>query len=123
MSQNNPGGSLIWVNFPTDVITGYTVGDLGVILKTTDGGGTFVEETPKIRGQEFEARITPRPNPFLSFATVPGHEKESFQLYDMTGKMVGTYKGDRIGEGLGAGVYFLKPEAQDAKPVRIVKIR
>jgi len=63
------------------------------------------------------------PNPFVSFATLPGHEKESFALYDVSGRKVGIYKGDRIGVGLSAGIYFLKPENKDAKPLRIVKLR
>jgi len=63
------------------------------------------------------------PNPFVSFATLPGHEKEQFALYDVSGRKVGIYKGDRIGVGLSTGIYFLKPEGQDAKPLRIVKLR
>jgi hypothetical protein len=64
-----------------------------------------------------------QPNPFSSFATVPGHSHERFSLYDVSGRRVGTYRGDRIGEGLRAGVYFLRPEGKDAKPVRVVKVR
>jgi hypothetical protein len=63
------------------------------------------------------------PNPFSSFATLPGHEAERFSLNDISGRKVGVYKGDRIGSGLSAGVYFLKPAGQDAKPIRIVKVR
>jgi hypothetical protein len=63
------------------------------------------------------------PNPFVSIAAVPGHERESFALYDVSGRKVGVYKGDRIGVGLSTGIYFLKPENKDAKPLRIVKLR
>jgi len=63
------------------------------------------------------------PNPFTVFATVPGHETENFKLYDISGRMMGTYKGERIGEGLAAGVYFLRPASGNAKPLRIVKLR
>jgi len=63
------------------------------------------------------------PNPFISSATIPGHERESFTLYDVSGRNIGVYKGDRIGTGLSAGIYFLKPEGKDAKPLRIVKLR
>jgi len=63
------------------------------------------------------------PNPFSSFATVPGHEGERFALYDISGRLVGKYRGDRVGEGLSAGVYFLKPDKGVAKPLRIVKLR
>ena len=63
------------------------------------------------------------PSPFTSYASVPGHSSERFALYDISGRKVGTYKGDRIGSGLSAGIYFLKPENKDAKPLRIVKLR
>jgi len=63
------------------------------------------------------------PNPFTSFVSVPGHSPERFALYDISGRKVGVYKGDRIGEGLSAGVYFLRPEGKDAKPLRVVKVR
>jgi len=63
------------------------------------------------------------PNPFVSYAKAPGREKESFALYDISGRKVGLYKGDRIGIGLSAGIYFLKPESQGAKLLRIVKLR
>jgi len=63
------------------------------------------------------------PNPFVSFTAIPGHASERFALYDITGRKVGMYKGDRVGEGLSAGVYFLRPEGKNAKPLRIVKVR
>jgi hypothetical protein len=63
------------------------------------------------------------PNPFVSYAKTPGHEAESFALYDVSGRKVGVFKGDRIGSGLSAGIYFLKPEGKDSKPLRIVKLR
>jgi len=50
-----------------------------------------------------------RPDPFTSFACVPGHETELFALSDVTGRQVAVCKGDRIGKGLRPGVYFLSP--------------
>jgi hypothetical protein len=44
-------------------------------------------------------------------------------LYDISGRRVGVYRGERIGEGLRAGVYFLRLEGGGAKPVRIVKVK
>jgi len=64
-----------------------------------------------------------RPNPFTSFATLTGHEGDHFALYDISGRRVGTYKGDRIGEGLATGVYFLRSSDQTGKPLRVVKVR
>ena len=79
-------------------------------------------------GGRVEARgvraIKATPNPFASFARVPGHEAERFALYDVSGRQVGTYPGGRIGEGLSPGVYFLKGMGNTgASPVRIVKVR
>jgi hypothetical protein len=64
-----------------------------------------------------------RPNPFVSYTAVRGYATERFGLYDVSGRKVGVYKGDRIGEGLSAGVYFLRPFGEYAKPLRIVKLR
>ncbi len=63
------------------------------------------------------------PNPFTSFAILPGHEAERFSLYDVSGRKVGVYRGDRIGWGVSPGVYFLRAEKGDRRPVRIVKLR
>jgi len=83
--------------------------------------GTGVEAFPP-----HASRLTPYvpcPNPFVSYAQVPGHEQESFALYDVSGRKVGNYPGSRIGYDLSAGIYFLKPEGKDTKPLRIVKLR
>jgi hypothetical protein len=88
------------------------------------GNPSGVEEVSQNANFKFQnAKLTITPNPFISFTTVPGHERESFALYDVSGRKAGTYPGSRIGEGLRAGVYFLKAEGQDAMPVRVVKLR
>jgi hypothetical protein len=105
-----------------DAQTGYAVGDFGTILKTTDGGVGLEEN----RNAEFgtrNAELRINPNPFTSFATLPGHEAERFSLYDVSGRKVGTYRGDRVGEGLAPGVYFLRSSDSQDKPLRIVKVR
>jgi hypothetical protein len=63
------------------------------------------------------------PNPFVSFARIPGHEADLLALYDVSGRRVGTYKGDRIGERLKAGVYFIRADGLGTKTLRIVKVR
>ena len=66
-------------------------------------------ETPIRRLDSSTVRqLKATPNPFTSFATLPGHEAERFSLYDISGRKVGTYQGDRVGEGLAPGVYFLR---------------
>jgi hypothetical protein len=92
-------------------------------LIKTDAYGSSGVETAEGRGQRVEVRLTATPNPFSSFATVPGHSSERFDLYDISGRLVGTYRGDRIGEGLRAGVYFVRAEKGKGRPVRIVKVR
>jgi len=110
------------INFPVDAGVGYCVGDFGTILKTQDGG-SGVEETPEDRGRKPEVGLKTTPNPFTAFTTVPGHEREQFALYDLSGKRLGTYSGTRIGEGLPAGVYFIASKTKDSMPIRTVKVR
>ena len=63
------------------------------------------------------------PNPFVSFASVPGYGREQFALYDISGRLVGMYQGDKIGADVSPGVYFIKRAGADGVPVRIVKLR
>jgi hypothetical protein len=97
-------------------------GNWEIYYKRNPTGNSGVE-TAEDRGQRLEVRITAKPNPFTAFATVLGHEAERFNLYDISGRKVGVCQGDRIGEGLTPGVYFLKPESREARPLRIVKVR
>ncbi|MBM3314437.1 hypothetical protein FJY71_01150 [candidate division WOR-3 bacterium] len=59
------------------------------------------------------------PNPFVSCAAVPGRELERFELFDVNGRVAGTFPGTLIGAGLAPGVYFL--EAGDRR-FRLVKL-
>jgi photosystem II stability/assembly factor-like uncharacterized protein len=107
--------------FFSDSLNGWLVGRYGLILHTTDGGsGVFQEGVPSPIPR-FPSSI--RPNPFTSFATLPGHEAERFSLYDVSGRKVGTYRGDRVGEGLAPGVYFVCQGTACRAPTRIVKVR
>jgi photosystem II stability/assembly factor-like uncharacterized protein len=129
-----------------DSLRGWSVGNGGAILRTTTGDSVWttqpsgtpntlwavtftnippssgVEETAGVRDQGLGIRVTARPNPFASFAAIPGHEAERFAVYDVSGRQVGTYKGDRIGEGLSPGVYFVGAHGR-APLLRIVKVR
>ncbi len=92
------------------------------LIKTDANGNVGVENNKGFEGPRGQgAKVTP--NPFISFASVPGHETERFSLYDISGRKVGVYRGDRIGFGLSAGVYFLKPDGMETIPLRVVKLR
>jgi len=99
----------------------FGTGEQVYLVKTDANGNVGVEVSPIN-----ESRVTSYgvfPNPFTTFATIPGHSSERFSLYDISGRQVGTYRGDRVGEGLAPGVYFLRSEGKAAKPFRIVKLR
>jgi photosystem II stability/assembly factor-like uncharacterized protein len=119
--ETSSRNQLYSIHFPLDAQTGYAVGDSGTILKTTDGGVGVEEKEGS--GQKAIGSIKATPNPFTSFASVHGHSTEFFALYDVSGRRVGTYKGDRIGANLPAGVYFLRTLGKTSSPVRIVKVR
>jgi len=104
----------------------------GMVFVTSQDGylyafGTWTtgteEATSSLNTKQYEITFKATPNPFTSFATLPGHESERFALYDMSGREVGIFRGDRIGAGLRAGVYFLRRTGGNDRPVRIVKVR
>lgn len=111
--------SVQFMNATYGIVTGLH----GTILRTGDGGGTGIAGKPATGGWIQASAPKVSPNPFVSFATVPGHEQDQFNLYDMAGRRVGTYSGNCIGQGLPSGVYFLKPTVHNATSTRIVKIR
>ena len=119
-AQQTQDTGYILVGWTRSFGNGYQV----YLVKTDANGSSGIENE---RGRGFEGPrvqgLKATPNPFTTFATVPGHEAERFSLYDVSGKRVGTYRGDRVGEGLAAGVYFLRSSESKDKPLRIVKVR
>jgi hypothetical protein len=117
-----PPGDRLYYSGPEDTIPPYTNWDIWYVDRLVG-----VEETAEVKGQRSEVGLTAKPNPFTSFAILPGHEAERFSLYDISGRKVGTYRGDRVGEGLGPGVYFVCKgtacRAPTTAPLRIVKVR
>jgi hypothetical protein len=118
VQQTRDGGFII-AGYTDTNENGYQV----YLIKTEENGSSGVEHNSSSRIPPYASHLKGSPNPFTSFASVPGHSSERFALYDISGRKVGVYKGDRIGEGLSAGVYFLRPEGKDAKPLRVVKVR
>jgi photosystem II stability/assembly factor-like uncharacterized protein len=119
VSQSVPMGIIFDLEFPVNGDTGFAVGATG-ILKTTDGGGTFVEE----RAQDhIETLLFAVPNPFVSHTCIPGKENESCIVRDVTGRSVGTYQGHTIGADLEPGIYFVCPQQGSHTWTGIVKIK
>jgi photosystem II stability/assembly factor-like uncharacterized protein len=105
-----------------DTASGWACGANGTILKYSGGVGIEEDRGQGIKGpRAHELRITP--NPFTSSATVSGHPQGGFAVYDISGRLIRTYQGERFGEDLSPGVYFLVPREEGAKPVRVVKLR
>jgi hypothetical protein len=96
------------------------------LIKTDANGNVGMEEPCARHLPKPSPQFLVQPNPFSSFARVPGYEGERFVLSDITGRQVGVCGGNRVGEGLGSGVYFLSFAVDKAhfpvRPVRIVKV-
>jgi hypothetical protein len=108
------------------IVTGYTAPPAGagdVYLIKTDANGSVSLEEPGSSRPVAAGSMKATPNPFTSYARIPGHEAERFDVYDISGKMVGACRGNRIGEGLSPAVYFVKPGDEPGISLRIVKVR
>jgi len=115
MCQDGSGGAVIaW----QDTRNGNS--DIYAQRVSASGSGVWEEDIPSPISR-FPSSV--RPNPFVSFTSVPGHSSERFALYDVSGRKVGICQGDRIGEGLLPGVYFLRGEGGGSSLARIVKVR
>jgi photosystem II stability/assembly factor-like uncharacterized protein len=123
-----PDTSKVYANLTAvtalDSLDAWSVGSYGMVLGWRLNGPPGVEQGRKGAGElRVNNGIKACPNPFVSYARVPGHEKERFALYDITGRRMGTYTGERIGADIGSGIYFLMAEGKEAGPTRIVKVK
>ena len=98
-------------------------GNFEIYYKRNPTGNSSVEQKSEVTFRPSRAGFRAQPNPFVAFTVVPGHKRERFDLYDISGRLVGTYQGSRVGSDAPPGVYFLKPEDLGAKPFRVVKLR
>jgi len=92
------------------------------LIKTDANGNVAIEEpsTPQLANSRTAFRV--QPNPFCAFAVAAGHETERFILSDISGRKVGICNGNRIGEGLPPGVYFLSPVNPATPRTRLLRI-
>jgi len=91
------------------------------LIKTDAYGSAAVSETPG--SSPLVHGPAALPNPFVSFTVLRGHERERVAVSDITGRQVAECRGDRIGEGLSPGIYFVRTETDLAQPIRIVKLK
>jgi photosystem II stability/assembly factor-like uncharacterized protein len=94
------------------------------LVAGTAGRGCFVwsfvsgvSEGPATGGR----RLLHIASPFAGWTCARGRERESFELYDVTGKLVATQPGARIGEALPAGSYSVR--SRTGETARVVKTR
>jgi hypothetical protein len=106
------------------ILVGTNGGNAQILLIKTDQYGNV----SNIEEKGFPQRmiylpLLVRPNPFCSFTTIIDHNKERFVLYDITGRKLGSYFGEKIGFDLPPGVYFIGPEDKNIKPVKVIKLK
>ncbi len=109
------------------IIAGYTWNYgaelIDVFLIKTDGFGNAAVEDRIGTTRNIRSHLFAIPNPFVNHTCIPDYEREDFIVSDITGRLVGKYKGAKIGENLPAGVYFILSQNKNIIPLRIVKIR
>ncbi|MBK8553819.1 MAG: T9SS type A sorting domain-containing protein [Ignavibacteria bacterium] len=117
--SSNNGFSWLYSVMFLDANTGWAVGDYGIILKTTTGGLTFINNTySEIPGDYQLHQNYPNPfNPATSIKfEIPSSGNVSLKVYDQLGseiktltegyKPAGAYEVNFNAEGLSSGVYY-----------------
>lgn len=106
VAATTPAAAIAWTasNQPTitalDEFVGITGGQVGIV-------GT--------------SRLTTNPNPFRHSAEIHGMaEPGMIRIFDVSGSLIATQKGSRIGQDLHEGVYFVRVEGYSTE--KIVKL-
>ncbi|MCK4329562.1 T9SS type A sorting domain-containing protein [candidate division WOR-3 bacterium] len=92
-----------------------TVADMGAFYFNQSG---VEEET--IDPTRMYLKLSVYPNPFTEKTNI-GYQVPSIQIYDLSGRLIETTKGNTIGKNLKPGIYFLKAKGYMA--VKVVKVR
>lgn len=89
--------------------------------------GRFLEPPVSVAEQNdistISTNLIATPNPFIGYTKLSNHAQKLIDVYDIQGRLVVTEQGARIGEGLAAGVYFLKLREENSKPLQVIKLR
>ncbi|MGB9720620.1 MAG: hypothetical protein ACPL28_03955 [bacterium] len=95
-------------------------GNREVYYKRNPNGNTKIEERG-IGNQRWVKRPKAIPNPFSDFTVVYGYEQEYFNIFDVSGRLIGKEKGFRLGVDLPKGVYFIEGTKTHQK-LMVVKV-
>ncbi len=83
-------------------------GMYNIFYKRNPTGNPYgIAENYSLAPVKNRSALTVYPNPFRNHAQVIGHESEILAVYDISGKKIGEYLGDRVGKDLLPGVYFI----------------
>jgi hypothetical protein len=94
------------------------------LIKTDSMGLVYTGVSERVAVLPPLALLAAWPNPFIAYCRIVGHERDEFSIFDHSGRQVGVARGDKVGVGLPAGVYFLRSaqtQAQAQATVRVVK--
>jgi len=105
----------------------YGAGYMDVYLIKTDIDGNVEGVEEASYQSPINDQLSVYPNPFTHYCSVAPWESDlqgqtpMIQIYDLSGRLVGTAISNTIGSSLKPGVYFLK--AKGYRPKKVVKLR